>query len=98
MFANLYYTPRVIWFVYPLFAVAWWPMTLFFRWLHKKNGRPVGLAFSVVSFGLIVGLLFFINFYYTPRVVWLVYPAFAVIWWPMAMLFHRLRQNGGRED
>lgn len=36
VFINMYYSPQVIWFVYPTFAVLWWPLTLFFRWLSHK--------------------------------------------------------------
>ncbi|MEC0089577.1 permease prefix domain 1-containing protein [Paenibacillus macquariensis] len=36
VFINLYYSPDVIWFVYPVFAVAWWPLAMFYRWLGKK--------------------------------------------------------------
>jgi len=39
VFINLYYTPGVIWFVYPLFAVIWWPLAMFFRWLNRRNRR-----------------------------------------------------------
>jgi hypothetical protein len=98
LFINLYYTPHEIWCVYPFFAVVWWPMSLFFHWLHKKDGQPVGLAYSLASFALIMGLLLFINYYYTPHIIWFVYPAFALIWWPMAMFFHRLRQKSRKDD
>jgi hypothetical protein len=36
IFINFYYTPKTIWFVYPTFAVAWWPLALFYRWLSLK--------------------------------------------------------------
>ncbi|QHW34453.1 hypothetical protein GZH47_29100 [Paenibacillus rhizovicinus] len=36
LFINVYYTPDVIWFVYPTFAVAWWPLVMFYRWLGWK--------------------------------------------------------------
>ncbi|HEY2494798.1 MAG TPA: permease prefix domain 1-containing protein, partial [Paenibacillus sp.] len=36
VFINLYYSPDVIWFVYPVFAVAWWPLAMFYRWLGMK--------------------------------------------------------------
>lgn len=98
LFINFYYTPYVIWFVYPTIGVIWWPMTMFFHWLHNRNDVPVGLAYSVCSSVLIVGLVVFINMYYTPNIIWFVYPTFAVIWWPLAMLFHRLRQNSGKDD
>lgn len=98
LFINFYYTPGVIWFVYPVFAVMWWPMSLFFCWSQHKSHRPVGFAYSVCSFVLIMGLLLFINLYYTPNIIWAVYPAFALVWWPLAMLFHRLRQKSRKDD
>jgi hypothetical protein len=98
LFINFYYTPNVIWFVYPTFAVIWWPMALFFQWFRNKRDVRIGFAFSVCGFLLITGLMLFINLYYTPGIIWFVYPVFAVIWWPMAMLFHRLRQKSRRED
>jgi hypothetical protein len=98
LFINFYYTPHEIWFVYPVFAVAWWPMSLFFHWLRVKRAIPVGLLYSVCSFVLIIGLMLFINFYYTPKIIWFVYPAFGVIWWPLAMLFYSLRQKSRKDD
>lgn len=39
VFINLYYSPRVIWFVYPTFAVLWWPLTMFYVWSKAKRGE-----------------------------------------------------------
>ena len=39
LFINLYYSPGTIWFVYPLFAAIWWPLSMFFRWLNRRNKR-----------------------------------------------------------
>ncbi|MBM7563446.1 permease prefix domain 1-containing protein [Paenibacillus sacheonensis] len=36
LFINVYYTPDSIWFVYPTFAVAWWPLVMFYKWLGWK--------------------------------------------------------------
>ncbi|MFF2448810.1 permease prefix domain 1-containing protein [Neobacillus sp. NPDC058068] len=36
IFINLTYSPKVIWFVYPTFAVLWWPLTMYFKWLRSK--------------------------------------------------------------
>jgi hypothetical protein len=36
VFANFYYTPDEIWFVYPTFVVLWWPLSMFFYWLRTK--------------------------------------------------------------
>ncbi len=97
VFINLYYTPGIIWFVYPVFAVAWWPMTLYFHWLHKKTNGSTAFPFSVASFILTTMLFLFINFYYSPHIIWFVYPVFAFVWWPIAAFFHKMRLNS-RED
>jgi len=40
IFINFYYSPNTIWFVYPMFAVLWWPLSLFFVWLNnRKKGK-----------------------------------------------------------
>ena len=98
IFINFYYTPRTIWFVYPVFAVAWWPMSMFFRWIRVKTGRRVGFAYSVCGFALFAALMLFINFYLTPRVIWSVYPIFGAVWWPLAMLFFSLNDKRRKAD
>jgi hypothetical protein len=98
IFINLYYTPGNIWFVYPLFAVLWWPMSLFFHWRHRISGESTAFPYSVASYVLIMALVFFINLYYTPHTIWLVYPAFAVVWWPVSTFFLRLRQKSRKDD
>ena len=37
VFINLYYSPGTIWYVYPIFAVLWWPLAMFYRWLSKRK-------------------------------------------------------------
>lgn len=36
VFINMYYSPNHIWFIYPTFAVLWWPLTMYFAWLRSK--------------------------------------------------------------
>ncbi|GEN87513.1 permease prefix domain 1-containing protein [Oceanobacillus sp. FSL W8-0428] len=36
VFINLYYSPSTIWFVYPTFAILWWPLSMFYRWRKLK--------------------------------------------------------------
>lgn len=36
VFANFYYTPHEIWFVYPTFVVLWWPLSMLFVWMRSK--------------------------------------------------------------
>lgn len=41
VFINLYYSPQYIWFLYPAFAVIWWPLSLFFfgKWRKGDSGK-----------------------------------------------------------
>ncbi len=38
LFINLYYSPGTIWFVYPVFAVLWWPLSLLLTYMNRKDG------------------------------------------------------------
>ena len=51
--------------------------------LRYKNN----LWFSICGSALLIGLFLFINFYYTPNIIWFVYPTFAILWWPLGTLF-----------
>ncbi len=53
----------------------------------KQTNYVNNLLFSVWGSALIIGLVLFINFYYTPDSIWFVYPTFAVLWWPLSMFF-----------
>jgi len=39
VFINMYYSPNYIWFLYPTFAVIWWPLSMFFfgKWRKGRN-------------------------------------------------------------
>lgn len=57
----------------------------------KKNMSKINLGFSIWGSTLIILLFVFINLYYTPKVIWFVFPTFVVLWWPLSMLFYWLR-------
>lgn len=57
---------------------------------NRKREAGLALGFSLWGSALIIGLVVFINLYYTPGVIWCVYPVFAVLWWPLALLYHWL--------
>jgi hypothetical protein len=54
---------------------------------RRKTNHVNNLWFSIWSSALIIGLVVFINYYYSPHTIWFVYPTFAVLWWPLAMFF-----------
>ncbi|MFP7170085.1 permease prefix domain 1-containing protein [Terribacillus sp. 7520-G] len=39
IFINMYYTPNEIWFVYPTFAILWWPVSMAFVWLKARKRK-----------------------------------------------------------
>ncbi len=49
--------------------------------------------FSVWASALIIALMLFMNFYYTPHRIWFVYPTFAVLWWPLGAVFSWLNHR-----
>lgn len=61
----------------------------------KKDLAKINLGFSIWGSVLIIALVIFINFYYTPDVIWFVYPTFVVLWWPLAMFYYWLRVKRG---
>jgi len=97
LFINFYYSPKVLWFVYPVFAVLWWPSALFFRWRSIRFNASFGLPFSLLSTLMIIGVVIFTNLYFSPKVIWFFYPIFAVIWWPLGVFFYWLRNKGQKE-
>ncbi len=57
------------------------------RHRDKPTNYLNNLWFSVWASALIIGLVLFINFYYSPHAIWFVYPTFVVLWWPLSMFF-----------
>jgi hypothetical protein len=83
---NLIASPGTPWAFYPIFAVLWWPMSVLFARL--KNG----LGYSVAATALTSAFLLTINLLYSPGVLWVVFPVFAVMWWPLSIYFFKYRK------
>ncbi len=84
---NLLLSPGYPWVIYPAFAVLWWPMSLFFS--RRRRWFGYSLASSLLT------MLFFsaVNLFSSPGVVWAVFPAFAVAWWPLSLYWFRHRRQ-----
>ncbi|MFH1512912.1 MAG: permease prefix domain 1-containing protein [Bacillota bacterium] len=55
------------------------------------------LLYAVCGSLLVIALMLFINFYYSPGTIWFVYPTFGILWWPLSVLLHYLnRKEGGK--
>lgn len=70
--------------------------------LEAAAPRPDGMAkyrnsllYAICGSLLVIGLMLFVNFTYSPNVIWFVYPTFAVLWWPLSVLLHYLNRKAG---
>ncbi len=64
------------WFLFPSFAILWWPIAMFFG---SKNSR----LFSVAGFITLTVFFAVTNLVTSPSVRWFYYPVFAALWWPL---------------
>ncbi len=83
LFLTNYLTSwKYLWFIYPSFAVIWWPIVIFF---HKKFGKALSIigSLSIIAFSIAA------NYIVSPSYIWFFYPTFAVIWWPLGVFFAR---------
>ncbi len=84
---NFLLSPGYLWFIYPAFAILWWPMALYF------GKRKQGLAFSICGTLLSSGFFILVNHLTTPDVLWAVYPIFIMLWWPLSLTFFGAQTN-----
>ena len=62
--------------------------------MRKYSNR---LWYSICGSSLIIGLVLFINFYYSPQTIWFVYPTFAILWWPLSAFFVWMSKKSKRQ-
>ncbi len=68
------------WFLYPLFGVVWWPISVYFA--SKK--QP--LLFSVIGFVLLAALFVGLYLLVSPHAhPWYLYPLLGAFWWPLSV-------------
>jgi hypothetical protein len=67
------------WFIYPTFAVIWWPLSAYFA--ENRNFK----AFSAAGFILISVFFIWVNLVTSPGYLWCIYPIYAALWWPLSM-------------
>ncbi|KQL40053.1 hypothetical protein AN960_08830 [Bacillus sp. FJAT-25509] len=82
---NLIHSPDYLWFFYAAFPIISWPVFMYLG----KNARtlPIALLGSIITIAY-YGLL---NFIASPEYPWVIYPAFAIIWWPLS-IYHAKRK------
>ena len=68
------------WFIYPTFAIWWWPMSMYIAGAKRYKLFSVTASLYLIAFFLTVNLVS------SPKTVWFIYPAFVALWWPMSQI------------
>ena len=76
------------WFIYPMLAVFWWPLSV---WGAHAGAKK----FSVVAAEYIILMVLTINLLTSPGYWWWIFPAVSVIWWPLAIWLHDKNKREG---
>jgi len=81
---NLISSPNVTWFIYPAFAILWWPIAMF----YNKNT----VALSIISSILVSAFMIVVNLLTSPSYLWCIFPIFVVWWWPLSLSLARVKK------
>ena len=85
---NLFLSPAVPWVLFLAYPAAGAVIAAFCR--QKRAWTTMSIWMSAAGIACFAA----INLVFTPHTVWAVYPAFAILWWPMSMvLFGRKKKD-----
>lgn len=77
---NLLSSPGFLWFVFPVFAALWWPLSVY----YAGKGKP--FQYALCGWGLIAALLLVTYLLTSPGAhPWFLYPILAALWWPLSV-------------
>ncbi|SFS61750.1 hypothetical protein [Paenibacillus sp. BC26] len=83
---NLSQSPEHPWFLYPAFAIIWWPIIMYAgRFAGTLRMALIGSFCIIISYGAL-------NLLLSPQFPWIIFPAYAALWWPMSIYFSRSRK------
>ncbi|KQL51227.1 hypothetical protein AN964_19735 [Heyndrickxia shackletonii] len=84
---NYLTSPSHIWFIYPVFFLLLWPVSVYF--IKKREYKIHSLCISII----IILYLFLTNFLYSPSHPWALYAFYPIIWWPIMVIFENARKT-----
>lgn len=76
---NYLNTPDYPWFLYGVFPIIWWPI------LVHLGDRAGSMKVAVIGSSSIILYYVILNIFLAPGYLWAIYPAFAVLWWPLSI-------------
>jgi len=86
LFIENYTNTDYPWFLYAAYPIIWWPILV-------SLGKYAKL-FSISIVGSMCTILYysFLNIYLSPQYPWAIYPAFAVLWWPLSIYYVKTKR------
>lgn len=83
---NMIDSPDYPWSLYAIYPIIWWPIIIS---LGKKGGTMTVAWIGSLSIILYYSIL---NVTLAPGYLWMIYPAFVVLWWPLS-LYHARKKS-----
>ena len=67
---------------------------------RQKTLRHYGndLLFSGVGSAIVIGIILYIDFKYTPHILWSIIPSIAILFWPLAVLYNLLNKRANKKE
>ncbi|NHN30824.1 hypothetical protein [Paenibacillus agricola] len=86
---NRLHYPQHPWFLYACYPILWWPILMYAGKYAK--------SLSIAVIGGICTILYYsiLNIVLSPPYPWAIYPAYVVLWWPLAIFFTRKQDYWG---
>ena len=56
------------------------------------------LLFSGVGSAIVIGIILYIDFRYTPHILWSIIPSIAILFWPLAVLYNLLNKKANKKE
>lgn len=83
---NIIHSPNHPWALYAIFPIIWWPILV----LLGKHAKTMPVAWI----GCVSIILYYstLNAILSPEYPWAIYPAFAILWWPLS-LYHARKKT-----
>jgi hypothetical protein len=86
---NQIHSPQHPWFLYAIYPILWWPILMYAgKYARSLSIAIVGSVFTIIYYGML-------NVSLSPQYPWAIYPAYAVLWWPLSLYFTRRKNFWG---
>lgn len=83
---NYMTSPMHPWFLYAIFPVIWWPITMY-------SGKKAGtVKYALIASFCTIFYYSILNYLLSPEYPWSIYPDYAVLWWPISLFYSNKKQ------